>query len=194
VVLARASIVTPGDWIELDLNPATRRSSILHAVRQAVGRSQTLAAHAVRLIGLLDSMSLHAIESGAFYCASRVIEDATSGLLVANVLLQVCPSDVAPLPGSPSLRMGERCAALADVIRNDPEWQGADVCVVPLPFVGPAVRVHVEDSAILLQYLVPLVGGLADAVLTFSCLCPPYARAMTELFDAMAESLVFHYD
>ena len=194
MALAQASIVTPGDWIELDLDPTSRRTSILRAVRQAVARSQALAADAVRLIGLLDSMSMHAVESGAFYCASRVIEDATSGVLVANVLLQVCPSDVAPRPGSPSLGMGERSAALAEVIRNDPEWAGADIRVVALPFVGPAVRVHIEHSAILLQYLVPLVGGLADAVLTFSCLCPPYARVMTELFDAMAESLVFHYD
>jgi hypothetical protein len=70
----------------------------------------------------------------------------------------------------------------------------ANIRVVELPFVGPTVRLHIEDDAIIVQYLVPLVGGLADVVLTFTCPCPPYARLMTELFDTMAEGLVLHYD
>jgi hypothetical protein len=192
--LIQASIVTPGDWIELDLDPVTRHTSISRAVRQAVARSRGLAPDAVRLIALLDRLSRHAAESGALYCASRVTEDATGGVLVANVLMQICQSDLAPPPGAPRLPASERCARLAAVIRTDPEWAGAEVRVVPLPFVGSAVRMHIEDSAIIVQYLVPLVGGLAHVVLTFTCPCPPYARVMTELFDTMAESLVLHYE
>jgi hypothetical protein len=191
--LARASIITPGDWIELDLDPATRHASISRAVRQAVVRSRSLAPDAVRLIALLDRTSRQAVESGAFYCASRVIEDATGGVLVATVLMQICRSSMPP-PGMPNPRAGEQCAGLASVISNDPGWAGADVRVVPLPFVGPAVRVHVEDSAIIVQYFVPLIGGFANAVLTFTCPCPPYARVMTKLFDTMAEGLVLHYE
>jgi hypothetical protein len=192
--LARASIVTPGDWIELDLDPATRHSSMRRAVRRAAVRSRGLAPDAVPLIALLDRTSRQAAEAGAFYCASRVIEDTTGGVLVATVLMQVCQSATAPLPGTLSLTVGERCAALAAVIGNDPGWAGANVRVVALPFVGPAVRLHIEDDAIIVQYLVPLVDGSADVVLTFSCPCPPYTRLMTGLFDAMAQSLELHYE
>jgi hypothetical protein len=191
--LVRASIVTPGDWIELDLDPATRHSSIRRAVRRAVVRSRGLASDAVPLIALLDRTSRRAADAGAFYCASRVIEDAAGGALVATVVMQICQSAMAPLPDTLSLPVGHRCAALAAVIGNDPEWAAANIRVVELPFVGPAVRLHIEDGAIIVQYLVPLVGGLADVVLTFTCPCPPYARLMTELFDTMAEGLVLHY-
>lgn len=194
LTLARASIVTPGDWIELDLDPATRHTSIRRAVRQAVVRSRSLAPDAVRLIALLDRASRKAAEAGAFYCASRVVEDATGGVSVATVLIQICRTAIAARPGIPTLGASERCAGLAKAIARDPSWAGADIRVVPLPFVGPAVRLHVEDGGIIVQYLVPLACGLADAVLTFSSPCPPYAQVMTELFDAMAEGLVLHYE
>ena len=196
-MLASASIVTPGDWIELDLDPATRHTSISRAVRQAVVRSRSLAPHAVRLMALLDRTSSHAVEAGAFYCASRVIEDAAGGVLVANILMQGLEAKTPPpgvRPGSTSLDVGERCASLVQVISNDPGWAGANIRVVPLPFLGPAVRVHIENRGVVVQYLVPLVNGTVDVVLTFSCPCPPYSRLMTELFDAMAQSLDLHLE
>jgi hypothetical protein len=137
---------------------------------------------------------MHAIESGAFYCASRVIEDATGEVLVATVLMQVCRSTLEQPPGSPIPRASERCAGIAAAFSQDPGWAGGNISVVPLPYVGPAVRLHIQDSAIIVQYFVPLVGGTADAVLTFSCPCPTYASVVTELFDNMAEGLVLHYD
>jgi hypothetical protein len=195
--LARASIVTPGDWIELDLNPATRHSSISRAVRQAVVRSRGLAPDAVRLLALLDRTSRRAAEAGAFYCASRVIEDTAGGVLVANILMQGLQATT-PVPGgrpgSASLHAGERCASVAQVIGNDPGWAGANIRVVTLPFIGPAIRVQIENSGVVVQYLVPLVDGTVDVVITFSCPCPPYAPVMTELFDAMAQSLELHFE
>ncbi len=131
-VLTRASIVTPGDWSELDLDPATRHTSIRRAVRQAIVRSRSLAPDAVALIALLDRTTNLAVDAGAFYCASRVIEDATR-VIVATVLMQVCRSATAPLPGSPILTVRQRCAALGEVISKDPEWAGADIRVVALP-------------------------------------------------------------
>lgn len=191
-VLTRASIVTPGDWSELDLDPATRHTSIRRAVRQATVRSRSLAPDAVALIAMLDRTTNLAVNAGAFYCASRVIEDATR-VIVATALMQVCRSATAPLPGSPILTVRQRCAALGEAISKDPEWAGADIRVVALRFAGPAVRLHIGDSAVIVQYLVPLTGGFADAVLTFTCPCPPYAQVLTELFDNMAQSLVLHY-
>jgi hypothetical protein len=158
VVTAR--IVTPGDWAELDLNQSTRRRSILLAVRRAVGRDPGLAADAVRLIKLLDDISRRAVLSGGFYCASLVLGDAAGGFVVANVLIQIAgssdPQD-ATLPPATDL-----CAGLAVAVSNDPDWAGAEVTVVQLPFVGPAVRISVVTSGICLQYLVPLQSSSGE--------------------------------
>jgi hypothetical protein len=188
----RASITAPGDWTELDLDPDTRRTSIRRAVRRAVARSRSLAPDVVPLIALLDQVSRRADEAHAFYCASLVINDPLRGALVATVVMQVCESATAPPPGILSLPVDKRCADLVAVIRADPWWAGASARVVALPFVGPAVRLHIKDDGMILQYIVPLIGGSADVVLTFTCPCPPYAELMTELFDTMAESLVLH--
>lgn len=128
MALARASIVTPGDWIELDLHPATWHTSIRRSVRQAVVRSRGLAPDAVPLIALLDRTCRRAVDTGAFYCASRVLKDASGDVVVVTVLMQVRPA-MAPLPDVPpgmsSVSVGERCAALADVVGRDPRWTGA---------------------------------------------------------------------
>jgi hypothetical protein len=196
VVLARASIVTPGDWTELDLNPATRHTSISQLVRRSVARSRGLASDAVSIIAMLDRTCKRAADGGAFYCAWHILEDP-SGPVVLTALMQVRPVMV-PLPdthsGISNVSIGERCAALADVAGKDSLWAGADVRVVKLPFTGSAVRLRNEDGALIVQYLVPLVNGSAVVVLTFSCPSPPHARLMTELFDAMAQSLVLHYE
>jgi hypothetical protein len=190
-----ARIVTPGDWAELNLSPSTRRQSILVAVRRAVGRSPGLAGDAVRLIKLLESISARAALSGAFYCASLVLDDAAGGFVVANVLMQIGGgSDRPPTAFVPAVvPPAALCAGLAAAVSSDPDWAGAEVTVVPLPFVGSTVRISVVASGICVQYLVPLPSSSGELLLTFSCPCPGYVEPMTELFDAMAASLVVDY-
>jgi hypothetical protein len=195
VVLARASIVTPGDWTEFDLNPSTRHSSISQLVKRPGSRGW--APDAVRIIALLDRASRRVADAGAFYCAWHLTNDPAGNRVALTALMQVRPAVVPPSDahsGVSSVSVGERCSALADVVRSDSLWAGADVRVVKLPFTGSAVRLRLEDGGVIVQYLVPLVNGSAVVVLTFSCPCPPYARAVTELFDAMAQSLVLHYE
>ncbi len=192
--LRQASIVTPGDWGELDLDPATRHTSIRRAVRRAITRSPVLEPDAVPLIALLDGVTGSAADAGAFYCASRVIEDTADGVLIATVVMQISQSGTGPLAGRiPNLSAANRCVALAAVIENDPAWTGANVGVVTLPFVGPAVRLRVEDGAIIVQYLAPLAGSHTTLLVTFMCSSPPHAQVMTELFDTMAQSVSLHY-
>jgi hypothetical protein len=201
VVTAR--IVTPGDWAELDLDPSTQRKSILLAVRRAVGRSPGLAPDAVRLIRLLDDISRRAASSGGFYCASMVLDDAAGGFVVANVLMQIAGGSderagldsaagvpAAGLAAADGVPAHELCGGLAVAVSNDPDWAGADVTVVRLPFVGSAVRISVVAGGICLQYMVPLPSSSGELLVTFSCPCPGYVEPMTELFDAMAASLV----
>jgi hypothetical protein len=198
VVLARASIVTPGDWTELDLNPATRHTSISQLVRRPGVSSRGWAPDAVPIIALLDRASRRVADAGAFYCAWHLAKDPSGNTVVLTALMQVRSATVPPPPDAHSgvsiVSVGERCAALADVVRGDSLWAGADVRVVKLPFTGSAVRLRIEDGGVIVQYLVPLVNGSAVVVLTFSCPFPPYARVVTELFDAMAQSLVLHYE
>lgn len=189
---ASARILTPGDWTELDLDPSTRHTSIRKAVRRAVACDPRLEGNAVRLIAILDNISQRAYDSGAFYCASLVLNDATRGVFVANVLMQICDEPVESVPARASAI--EVCAGFAAAVSADPGWAGAEVTVVPLLFVGPAVRVCLVDDVVILQYIVPLLVPSVQAVMTFSCPCPPHASTALELFDAMASSLTLSYE
>jgi hypothetical protein len=187
----RATITTPGDWLEIDLDPATRHRSIRSSVRRAVARTPSLAGHAVRMIRTLDRITRDAIEAGGFYCTSLVVEDTTGGCFVATLLMQVCREAeyVAPEHLPSAL---ERCAGLTASVSKDPSWTGAEVTDVTLPFVGPSVRICITERAVSVQYLVPLPYEPLDVVLTFTCPCPPYVKVATELFDTMASSLVLY--
>ncbi len=154
----RVQLLTPGDWTELDLNPSTRRASVRRAVGSAARHDPGLAGDGVRLIGLLDEVSRRAHDAGAFYCASLVLGEASAGVVVATALMQVSGES-----SSSSARVGddfsaaELCAGLASVISADPDWAGADVGVVALPLVGPAVRICIAAVGVFVQYIVPLV-------------------------------------
>jgi hypothetical protein len=185
-------IMTPGDWQELDLDPATRHKSICRAVRRAVRRSPRLRRDTVPLIAMLDRIAREAADAGALYCTSLVVETTDGGHFVANLLIQVClETATAPVP-LPSA--DERCAGIVAATIDDAGWTSAEVSVVALPLVGPGVRICVVDGAVSVQYLVPMPHAAHDIVLTFTCPCPPYATTAIELFDAMASSVVLRYD
>lgn len=88
----RASIVTPGDWLELDLDPATRHRSIRRAVRDSVRRKAVRQPDAVRVIRHLEELAQRAHNDGAFYCASHVVaDDPARSPLVSNVMIHLVP-------------------------------------------------------------------------------------------------------
>jgi len=201
--LVGARIVTPGDWTDLDLDPATRHRSIASAVRRAVASDAALAGCSARLITLLDDVTRRAYDSGGFFCSSLVLS-SDDGVLVANVLMQL--SDGVGLGGAGGSAaaggLGGRggpgaaidvCAGLAAAVSCDPDWEGADVTVVTLPLVGPAVRVEVVDGGVCVQYLVPVLDSSQQIVLTFTSPCPPFAGVLIALFDSMAASFVLEY-
>jgi|SRR5450755_227669 len=182
----RVQLLTPGDWVELDVHPSTRRASVRRAVRSAARHNPGLAGDGVRLMGLLDQVSRRAHEAGAFYSASLVLGDASAGVVVATALMQLSGKSATRVDADFS--SAELCAGLASVISADPDWAGADVGVVALPLVGPAVRICVVAVGVFVQYIVP-VHDAGELLLSMSCPCPPYVATMTELFDAMAASL-----
>jgi hypothetical protein len=189
-----ARIVTPGDWTDLDLDPSTRHGSIRRAVRRAVTNDRGLEGNAVRLIALLDDVARRAWESGAFFCSSLVLHSGDD-LLAANVVMQITADDGGGAGGGAGDASGvEFCAGIAAAVSCDPDWEGADVTVVTLPAVGPAVRVEVVAGGVCVQYLVPVPQSHRQIVLTFTSPSPPYAAALIELFDSMAASFALDYE
>ena len=188
----RASMVTPGEWLELDLDPTTRHRSIRRAVRESVRRKAVRQPDAVRVIRQLEQLARRAHDDGAFYCASLVIADDTESVpLVANVMMHLVPCD---LPAGRTLATPPQvCTWLAECFSPDSEG-GNDI--VTLPLVGPALRHAVVAAGVLVQYFVPLPVSepTAFVLLTFTCPCPPYATLATRLFEAMAASLSLHFD
>jgi len=189
-VLVGARIVTPGDWSDLDLAPATRHRSIARAVRRAVVANPGLARSSARLISLLDDVTRRAYDSGGFFCSSLVLS-SDDGTLAANVLMQVCEVGA---PVSPDGSSDEMCAGLAAAVSCDPVWADADVSVIALPSVGPAVRVAVVARGVCVQYLVPVPDSSEYVVLTFTSPSATYEFAFVELFDSMAASFALDYD
>lgn len=186
--LVGARIVTPGDWTDLDLEPSTRHRSIARAVRQAVITKPELGTHAVRLISLLDDVARRAYDAGGFFCSSLVLA-ADDGPVVANVLMQMCFGDAAGRGAA-----DEACAGLAAAVACDPSWDDAEVSVVALTSVGPAVRVVVVAGGACVQYLVPVPDSSEYVVLTFTSPSAAYAGAFVELFDSMAASFALDYE
>jgi hypothetical protein len=189
--LSGVSIVTPGDWHEFDLSPATRHRSVASAVRRACAADVGLAGDAVQLISMLDGLVANAASAGGFYLAALAMRDsATGGIFAASVLMQLGPSLAGPAGSSAA----EICAGLAGAISVDPSWAGASVEVVSLP-VGPSVRVQVVAGGVMAQYIVPIRSR--QLIVTFSSPCTPsmhYSDAALELFDAMAASVALVYD
>jgi hypothetical protein len=185
--LVGARIVTPGDWTDLDLDPSTRHRSIARAVRRAVMSDPGLSGCSARLISLLDDVTRRAHDSGGFFCSSLVLASG-DGPLVANVLLQLCAGNGAPGP------VELACADLAEAVSGDPSWADADVTVVELPSVGPAVRVAVAAGGVCVQYLVPAPVSSDYVVVTFTSASAPYDDAFVELFDSMAASFALDYE
>jgi len=188
--LVGARIVTPGDWNDLDLDPTTRHRSIRRAVRRAATHDPSIEGRSAQLIAMLDGVARRAYDSGAFYCSSLVL-GSVRDLLVANVLMQISPDDAES--AAPSAPAADVCSGLAAAVSCDPDWAGADVSVVDLPLVGPAVRVAVVAGGVCVRYLVPVPGSSRQIVLTFTSPCPPYVAALIELFDTMAASFELDY-
>lgn len=188
--LTGARIVTPGDWSDLDLDPSTRHGSISRAVRQAVARDPGLEGNAVPLIGLLDDIARRAHDSGGFFCSSLVLGSFDTGLLVANVLIQITPDD----EKQPVVSAADWCVAIAAAASCDPEWQQAQVSAVSLPLAGDAVRIAVASGGVCVQYLIPVVECNRHFVLTFTSPYAPNAEPLISLFDSMAASFAPEYD
>ena len=188
--LTGASIELPGDWIDLDLDPATQHSSISRAVRRAIRRDPALTAYRGRLLGLFDNVVRQAGKSGAFFCSSLVL-DGDGGPLPATLLMQVVDEPPWEFDGGERSRH-DVCAGIAVAASCDPDWQDANVDVVALPSIGPAVRLVVSAGGVCVQYIVP-VPNETQLLVTFTSPCAWCGTALIELFDAMARTLHLEY-
>jgi hypothetical protein len=179
------SIVTPDDWEEFDLNPATRHRSVVRAVRRACASDHSL--DAAPLIAVLDHVVGKAVSAGGFYLAAAASRGANQHPFASSVFMQLSPP-------RPSYREAPSavCADLAADLAIDLDLADCDVSVVTLPLIGPSVRVEGASQGVLLNYIVPLRYPARDLTVTFNTQCwlPPDRQAATlALFETMALSI-----
>lgn len=184
---AGISIVTPGDWEEFDLDPATRHRSVARAVRRACAHDRSL--ESGPLITFLDGLVGCASDSGGFYLAAAAGRGDGNHPFASSVFMQAGPATAA-YRSSPTLV----CADYAADLASDPSLADCDVSVVSLPALGPAVRVEGSKQGVQLNYLAPLHSPACDLLVSFSAPCwmsPERQVATLTLFETMARSIAF---
>lgn len=71
-------LATPANWFDLDLNPATRRSSIQTLVEKRSGSHPQTAETRRQLVSLLEQAAKDAAEGGAVFASGRQPQKAIS--------------------------------------------------------------------------------------------------------------------
>lgn len=190
--VAQLSVVTPGTWITLDLDPATRTGSIARAVEQHTGSGPSEEPRRAELKAALERVAADAQGQGGVYAA--LLSDVIEGRPVAASLIV-------------SLRTGSSASApagltrglIAEGLRRVLDGHGTTE-VRELP-VGPAVRVRKRVRADVpmaeglaaevetVQWFVPLPDGQHLVLLSFSTPTVGLAEPFGELFDAIAATL-----
>jgi hypothetical protein len=93
------SLAVPSSWWELDVDPATRASSLEELLDGQVRDVPELRPHRTTLSRLLREQAASAWEAGACYCAS-LVEPTDDGPVTASAVVLVVPAPSVPLPGA----------------------------------------------------------------------------------------------
>lgn len=191
----------PPTWFVVDVDPATRGSSLDALLEEQVRDVPHLRPHRTAVARLLRSSAEDAWAAGAVLCAAMVepvSDDAADGVLTASAVALVVPG---PVGVADDERLAALSAPLVPVTRDDaaPEALWREVGVTEVPGAGTAVRsAGVEDvelpegagtvRMVVLRTLVPLP---AAKVLALTCSSPAVDLAddLLDLFDAVSGSL-----
>ena len=181
-------VATPASWVDLDLDPSTRRQSIARTVEQAAAHMSPEGRQ--ELARMLERAATDAETQGAVFAAiySDVIEQrAVSASLVVSVR---------PGKGMPpqALNRSELAHGLSRTlattgsveVRDLPAGPGVRLrkrVMAPLP--GQEAEVEVEN----VQWFVPSPDGSQLALLAFSTPTLGLAEPFGSLFDAIAGTL-----
>jgi hypothetical protein len=189
---ARVFLMTPSEWLHLDLSGDPLANARRLVDRIAEGAGDDKARLKLRVAAALQGAVRDALRNGAIMAAfyAQVVEGHTVGASVV-VAARPLPREVLR-DGQVDLTLAVRTVAGAGAGENLVEAGPVD-----LP-AGPAYRVQKEQVAsvmgerhetVVVQYFLPVPGRLAVIVATFSTPTLEVAGSMVALFDAMATSL-----
>lgn len=181
---------TPGAWVDLDLNPATRAASITRVVEEQGGGEREA------LRELLEVAAGDAARQGGVFAS--LFSDAVGGKAVsASLVVSVLDADPEVEPGTDPADIEEVRMAIVRGLEAEFRADGGDAQVRSLE-AGPAARVRGRlpvgeagraTEVDTLQYFVPFPGADRLAVLTFSTPNLALSDAFAEVFDAIASTL-----
>lgn len=189
------ALTVPPSWLEIDVAPETRASSLEALVEQQVRDVPELREHRTALGRLLREQAEQAWAAGSSYCAS-MIEPTEDGPVVASAVVLVVPAPVGVASGSVLEAVAAPLVPRARKAADEP-WR--EVERVEIPGADGAVRafgledVELPDGAgvvrtVTMQTLVPLP---AQRVLLLTCSSPvvDLAEDLLDLFDAISGTL-----
>jgi hypothetical protein len=193
-VVERFSIVTPANWVVVDLDPRTRDRSARRMVKRSVGAADELARLRQEAVVAYRHFAADAADKGAFLAlmVSELIGDTP---MFASLLAFVTPP-VTAADGSSLTTVDEMAPALRAPVEGE-----RLVAAGPVDLrLGPAFRtravvgsgLHGSDGAEadtdVVRYVVPM-GGLPNLlVLAFSTPIVSLGDDFARLFDQMART------
>jgi hypothetical protein len=177
------TLIAPHDWIEFDLDPATRNRSIHELVASRIPAEDNSVLHA-QIEARLRTALARASDFGAVMAlAFAAVDSEPPNVLAAWLVLTMHPADGLELSG------------VGDALG----YAGARTDAISLP-AGPAVRAvaqvrqPVPDSddemeVLSVRYVVRLEEHTSLAMLSFGTSNVSLADDFIDLFDAIAESV-----
>lgn len=189
-------VLTPANWIDLDLDPATSAASLARLVDEQVGGGHERAADRRQLTEWLRTATAEARANGSVFAS--MLSDTIDGVPVSASLFASLAADDRPTTAGED--DADRVRGLAGYLcEPGAPLEGAALRVAELR-AGWAVRARRRTSVRMagldrvvevenLQYFVLVPGSPALLVLTFSTPVVSLADALVALFDAIAETL-----
>ncbi len=199
--VAGLALITPEIWWDVPLDPKTRHQAIARMVDERVEADPRLADRRDGLVSLLRRSAREAADAGGVLCScmAMLAEDTA---MSANLLVLI--KALGSADGSASgTGVDDLLAGLREGFDDDVSSTAPELGLVELAEAGRAVRLRtirrttlpLADQTLptlLVQYFVPLpAGDRRTAVVTFTSPSLAYEAPMVEMFDVIAQTLIF---
>jgi hypothetical protein len=186
-------LVTPNDWIHLDLSGDPLANARRLVDRIARGAPADRAKLKLRMAAALQGAVRDALRQGAVMAAfyTQVVEGQAVG---ASVVVAARPLPRAVVRDG-RVDLAQAVQSVAGAVHDADNLVEAGPVELP---AGSGFRIQKEQvvtvmgerhATVVVQYFVPVPGRLAAIVATFSTPTVEVAGSMVALFDAMASSL-----
>jgi hypothetical protein len=202
--VAGLALITPEIWWDVPLDPKTRHQAIAALVDERVQRDPRLADRRDELVSRLRRSAREAADAGGVLCScmAMLAEDTAMSANLLVLIRLLAPDEAADATGDADALLG----GLREGLDRDVTSAAPELGLAELPDAGRAVRLRtvrrttlplVDQTlpTLLVQYFVPLPAeDRRTAVVTFTSPSLAYEQPLVEMFDAIAQTLVFTGD